>query len=54
LAIAGAPDDVLELTCGGTLLKRAQARITKTEILDLTGGEMGTTGVHRRPRQRSR
>jgi bacillithiol biosynthesis deacetylase BshB1 len=43
LAIAAHPDDV-ELTCGGTLLKMAQAGY-KTGILDLTGGEMGTRGT---------
>jgi len=43
LAIAAHPDDV-ELTCGGTLLKMAQAGY-KTGILDLTVGEMGTLGT---------
>ena len=43
LAIAAHPDDV-ELTCGGTLLKMAQAG-HKTGILDLTAGEMGTRGT---------
>ena len=43
LAIAAHPDDV-ELTCGGTLLKMAQAGY-KTGILDLTAGEMGTRGT---------
>ena len=42
LAIAAHPDDV-ELTCGGTLLKMAEAGY-KTGILDLTAGEMGTLG----------
>jgi bacillithiol biosynthesis deacetylase BshB1 len=42
LAIAAHPDDV-ELTCGGTLLKMAQAGYA-TGILDLTRGEMGTRG----------
>jgi bacillithiol biosynthesis deacetylase BshB1 len=42
LAIAAHPDDV-ELTCGGTMLKMAQAGY-KTGILDLTAGEMGTLG----------
>lgn len=42
LAIAAHPDDV-ELTCGGTLLKMAQAGYS-TGILDLTRGEMGTRG----------
>ena len=43
LAIAAHPDDV-ELSCGGTLLKMAQAGY-KTGILDLTAGEMGTRGT---------
>jgi bacillithiol biosynthesis deacetylase BshB1 len=43
LAIAAHPDDV-ELTCGGTMLKMAQAGY-KTGILDLTRGEMGTRGT---------
>ena len=43
LAIAAHPDDV-ELTCGGTLLKMAQAGY-KTGILDLTAGELGTLGT---------
>ena len=42
LAVAAHPDDV-ELTCGGTLLKAAQAGYS-TGILDLTRGEMGTRG----------
>ena len=42
LAIAAHPDDV-ELTCGGTLLKMAEAGYT-TGILDLTRGEMGSRG----------
>jgi bacillithiol biosynthesis deacetylase BshB1 len=42
LAIAAHPDDV-ELTCGGTLLKMAEAGYA-TGILDLTRGEMGTRG----------
>jgi len=42
LAIAAHPDDV-ELTCGGTLLKMADAGYA-TGILDLTRGEMGTRG----------
>ena len=49
LAIAAHPDDV-ELTCGGTLLKMAQAGY-KTGILDLTAGEMGTLGT---PESRAR
>lgn len=43
LAIAPHPDDV-ELTCGGTMLKMAQAGY-QTGILDLTRGEMGTRGT---------
>ena len=42
LAIAPHPDDV-ELTCGGTLLKMADAGY-RTGILDLTQGETGTRG----------
>jgi bacillithiol biosynthesis deacetylase BshB1 len=43
LAIAPHPDDV-ELTCGGTLLKTADAGY-RTGILDLTQGETGTRGT---------
>jgi N-acetylglucosamine malate deacetylase 1 len=43
LAIAPHPDDV-ELTCGGTLLKMADAGY-RTGILDLTRGETGTRGT---------
>jgi N-acetylglucosamine malate deacetylase 1 len=43
LAIAAHPDDV-ELTCGGTVLKMAQAGY-RTGILDLTKGETGTRGT---------
>jgi N-acetylglucosamine malate deacetylase 1 len=43
LAIAPHPDDV-ELTCGGTLLKMADAGY-RTGILDLTQGETGTRGT---------
>ena len=43
LAIAPHPDDV-ELTCGGTMLRMAQAGY-RTGILDLTAGEMGTRGT---------
>jgi bacillithiol biosynthesis deacetylase BshB1 len=43
LAIAAHRDDV-EQTCGGTLLKMAQAG-RRTGILDLTRGEMGTRGT---------
>ncbi len=42
LAIAAHPDDV-EQTCGGTLLKMAEAGY-RTGILDLTAGDMGTRG----------
>lgn len=42
LAIAAHRDDV-EQTCGGTLLKMAQAG-HRTGILDLTQGELGTRG----------
>lgn len=43
LAIAAHPDDV-EQTCGGTLLKMAEAGYT-TGIIDLTAGDMGTRGT---------
>jgi bacillithiol biosynthesis deacetylase BshB1 len=43
LAIAAHPDDV-EQTCGGTLLRMAEAGY-RTGILDLTAGEMGTRGT---------
>src|SRR5438552_17792212 len=43
LALAAHRDDV-EQTCGGTLLKMAQAG-HRTGILDLTQGEMGTRGT---------
>lgn len=43
LAIAPHPDNV-ELTCGGTLLKMAQAGY-QTGIIDLTRGETGTRGT---------
>ncbi len=43
LAIAPHPDDV-ELTCGGTMAKMAEAGYT-TGILDLTRGETGTRGT---------
>lgn len=42
LAVAAHPDDV-EQTCGGTLLKMAEAGY-RTGILDLTAGDMGTRG----------
>jgi N-acetylglucosamine malate deacetylase 1 len=43
LAIAPHPDDV-ELTCGGTMAKMADAGY-RTGILDLTRGETGTRGT---------
>ena len=42
LAIAAHPDDV-EQTCGGTLIKMAEAGY-RTGVLDLTAGDMGTRG----------
>lgn len=47
LAIAAHPDDI-EQTCGGTLLKMAEAGY-RTGALDLTAGDMGTRGT---PEQR--
>ena len=47
LAIAAHPDDV-EQTCGGTLLRMAEAGY-RTGIIDLTAGDMGTRGT---PEQR--
>ena len=43
LAIAAHPDDV-EQTCGGTLLKAAEAGY-RTGVLDLTAGDMGSRGT---------
>lgn len=43
LAIAAHPDDV-EQTCGGTLLKMAEAGY-RNGVLDLTAGDMGTRGT---------
>jgi bacillithiol biosynthesis deacetylase BshB1 len=43
LAIAAHPDDV-EQTCGGTLIRMAQAGY-RTGVLDLTAGDMGTRGT---------
>jgi bacillithiol biosynthesis deacetylase BshB1 len=43
LAIAAHPDDV-EQTCGGTLLRAANAGY-RTGIIDLTAGDMGTRGT---------
>jgi N-acetylglucosamine malate deacetylase 1 len=42
IAIAAHPDDV-EQTCGGTLLRMAEAGY-RTGIIDLTAGDMGTRG----------
>lgn len=42
LAIAAHPDDI-EQTCGGTLLRMAEAGY-RTGIIDLTAGDMGTRG----------
>lgn len=42
LAIAAHPDDV-EQTCGGTLLRMAEAGYV-TGIIDMTAGDMGTRG----------
>jgi bacillithiol biosynthesis deacetylase BshB1 len=42
LAIAAHPDDV-EQTCGGTMLRMAEAGY-RTGIVDLTAGDMGTRG----------
>lgn len=43
LAIAAHPDDV-EQTCGGTLIRMAEAGY-RTGVLDLTRGDMGTRGT---------
>jgi bacillithiol biosynthesis deacetylase BshB1 len=43
LAIAAHPDDI-EQTCGGTLLKMAEAGY-RTGVVDLTAGEMGSRGT---------
>ncbi|HVW87638.1 MAG TPA: bacillithiol biosynthesis deacetylase BshB1 [Bryobacteraceae bacterium] len=43
IAIAAHPDDV-EQTCGGTLLKMADAGY-RTGVIDLTAGDMGTRGT---------
>ncbi|HEY7388657.1 MAG TPA: bacillithiol biosynthesis deacetylase BshB1 [Bryobacteraceae bacterium] len=47
LAIAAHPDDV-EQTCGGTLIRMAEAGY-RAGVLDLTAGDMGTRGT---PEQR--
>jgi bacillithiol biosynthesis deacetylase BshB1 len=46
LAIAAHPDDV-EQTCGGALLRAAEAGY-RTAIIDLTAGEMGSRGTPER------
>ena len=43
LAMAAHPDDV-EQTCGGTLIRMAEAGY-RTGVLDLTAGDMGTRGT---------
>src|SRR5713226_2506181 len=43
LAIAAHPDDV-EQTCGGTLIRMAEAGY-RTGVLDLTSGDMGSRGT---------
>jgi N-acetylglucosamine malate deacetylase 1 len=43
LAIAAHPDDI-EQTCGGTLLRMAEAGY-RTAVVDLTAGEMGSRGT---------
>jgi bacillithiol biosynthesis deacetylase BshB1 len=43
LAIAAHPDDV-EQTCGGTMIRMAEAGY-RTGIIDLTAGDMGTRGT---------
>lgn len=47
LALAAHPDDV-EQTCGGTLIRAAEAGY-RTGVIDLTSGDMGTRGT---PEQR--
>jgi N-acetylglucosamine malate deacetylase 1 len=42
LAVAAHPDDI-EQTCGGTLIRMAEAGY-RTGVLDLTAGDMGTRG----------
>src|SRR5271154_1278922 len=49
LAIAAHPDDV-EQTCGGTLIRMAEAGY-RTGVLDLTAGDMGTRGTPERRMQ---
>jgi len=43
LALAAHPDDV-EQTCGGTLIRAAEAGY-RTAVIDLTAGDMGTRGA---------
>jgi len=43
LAMAAHPDDI-EQTCGGTLIRMAEAGY-RTGVLDLTAGDMGTRGT---------
>jgi bacillithiol biosynthesis deacetylase BshB1 len=43
LAVAAHPDDI-EQTCGGTLIRMAEAGY-RTGVLDLTAGDMGTRGT---------
>jgi N-acetylglucosamine malate deacetylase 1 len=52
LAIAAHPDDV-EQTCGGTLIRMAEAGY-RTGVLDLTAGDMGTRGIAGTARGRKR
>ena len=52
LALAAHPDDI-EQTCGGTLLKMAEAGYV-TGALDLTAGEMGTRGTPERRMEEAR
>ncbi len=47
LAIAAHPDDV-EQTCGGTMLRMAEAGY-RTGIIDLTAGDTGSSGLARHP-----
>jgi len=52
LAIAAHPDDV-EQTCGGTLIRMAEAGY-RTGVLDLTAGDMGTRRLAGTARDRKR
>jgi bacillithiol biosynthesis deacetylase BshB1 len=51
LAIAAHPDDV-EQTCGGTLIRMAEAGY-RTGVLDLTAGDMGSRGTSEQRLQES-